>query len=490
LTGPAWSGFAGDAQHTADSAYASQALSKIHWQTTIDLHPQTSGGELIVHYASPIITRQNTVIVAVKTGLDGGFRLDARDGATGALKWSLPVDYQLPPHVFVPTYSMALAPSGRLYFAGAGGTVYYINDPDVSFRPAAHRMAFYGISNYTAHKSALNASVFIDTPLTISSAGNVFFGFQVTGSNPLNLSGGVARQSSDGSGRWVSASAASGDFTDDKVVQNCAPALSLSGGSVYVVVNRTNILGVGAAPISGSYLLRLNSQNLKTLDKVRLRDPMNNADANISDAATSSPTVGPNGDVFFGILDYPQNSNHDRGWLLHFNFDLSKQMTPGDFGWDDTASIVPAAMVKSYHGKSSYLLMTKYNNYADHGGNGVNKMAILDPTASQTDPSTHQTVMKQVLSIAGVTPDADFLAAFPHAVKEWCINTAVVDPATDSILANSEDGKLYRWNLSTNTFTQVVKLTSGLTEAYTPTVVGPDGTVYAINDSILFAVGR
>jgi hypothetical protein len=58
-----------------------------------------------------------------------------------------------------------------------------------------------------------------------------------------------------------------------------------------------------------------------------------------------------------------------------------------------------------------------------------------------------------------------------------------------SVLANSEDGKLYRWDLTTNCFTQVQTLTAGLGEAYTPTVIGPDGTVYAINDSKLFAVG-
>jgi WD40 repeat protein len=75
-------------------------------------------------------------------------------------------------------------------------------------------------------------------------------------------------------------------------------------------------------------------------------------------------------------------------------------------------------------------------------------------------------------------------------VKEWCINSAAVDPATDSVLAGSEDGKLYRWDLATNTFSQSMVLTSGLGEAYTPTLIGPDGTVYAINNATLFAVGR
>ena len=64
------------------------------------------------------------------------------------------------------------------------------------------------------------------------------------------------------------------------------------------------------------------------------------------------------------------------------------------------------------------------------------------------------------------------------------------DPATDSVLAGSEDGKLYRWDLQTNTITQSMVLTSGLGEAYTPTLIGPDGTVYGINNATLFAVGQ
>ena len=74
-------------------------------------------------------------------------------------------------------------------------------------------------------------------------------------------------------------------------------------------------------------------------------------------------------------------------------------------------------------------------------------------------------------------------------MREWCINSAAVDPVTKSILANSEDGKLYRWNLTTNTLAPAIALSPGIGEAYTPTVIGPDGTVYAINWAILNAVG-
>jgi hypothetical protein len=66
----------------------------------------------------------------------------------------------------------------------------------------------------------------------------------------------------------------------------------------------------------------------------------------------------------------------------------------------------------------------------------------------------------------------------------------VVDPFTKSVLVNSEDGKLYRWDLTTNTLSQTIVESQGIGEAYTPTAMGPDGTVYAINYSILNAVGR
>jgi hypothetical protein len=92
--------------------------------------------------------------------------------------------------------------------------------------------------------------------------------------------------------------------------------------------------------------------------------------------------------------------------------------------------------------------------------------------------------MKEILTQLGPTPNPDL-----PGVKEWCINSAAVDPATKSVLANNEDGKLYRWDLTTNTLSEQIVLTPGLGEAYTPTLIGPDGTVYAIDNATLFAVG-
>jgi len=49
---------------------------------------------------------------------------------------------------------------------------------------------------------------------------------------------------------------------------------------------------------------------------------------------------------------------------------------------------------------------------------------------------------------------------------------------------------VYRWDFASDTLSQRVRLTDGLGEAYTPTTIGADGTIYAINDAVLFAVGQ
>ena len=199
--------------------------------------------------------------------------------------------------------------------------------------------------------------------------------------------------------------------------------------------------------------------------------------------------VAPDGDVYFGVLANPNNGS--RGFLLRFSADLTVEKIPGGFGWDSTPAIVPASMAPLYQGASPYLIFTKYNNYRFADGDGVNRIALLDPNATQVDP--HATAnglveMREVLTVIGPTPDAP-TAAFPFAVREWCINTAAVNPATNSIFVPNEDGRIYRWNLATNSLSQAVALTRGFGEPYVPTIIGPDGTVFTLNGGTLFAVG-
>ena len=484
LSQPFWGGYARNAQHTAQADVASQPLSRIRWQTPMDTRPQYSGNELLIHYGSPLVTQANTVIVPVKGRADGGFRVEAHRGSDGRQLWRQSTDYRLPPHDWVPSFSPTLTATGKLWIPGGGGTVYYRTSVDASGAGRKHQVAFYGTTNYRRHRLMYRTNVFINTPMTSDDAGNIFFGFQVTGPTPLNLHSGIARISDSGIGTWVAAATAAADAAITKVAHNSAPAVSTDGSTLYVAVSNGN--GLGGAT---GYLLALDSQTLATIAIRRLQDPTSGQDADLHDDGTSSPTVGPDGDVYFGILENPFPSNHDRGWLLHFDGMLQPKGAPGAFGWDDTVSIVPAAAVASYSGSSTYLLMTKYNNYFEAGGDGVNRIAVLDPNGQMTDPISGATVMREVLTAVGPTPDA-VGPSFPNAVREWCINSAAVDPLTQSILANNEDGILYRWSLTTGTLSESIVLTPGIGEAYTPTLIGPDGTVYAINNAILFAVGQ
>ncbi len=488
-----WGGYGHDAQHDAIASVASQPISRILWQTPVDLNPQYSGSELLIHYGSPSITRSNTVIVPVKTGVYGGYEMEALSGATGATNWAQASDYVLPPHSWTPSFSGVLTPKNRFYFPGGGGTVYFCDTPDGTNSPAFGQIAFYGLTNYLANTNAYLNNVFIDTPITSDRYGNIFFGFQVTGSTPANLQSGIARIDFNGKCTNISASFAAGDATISKVAQNCAPALSNDHKTLYVAVNSSSSWADFG---DYGYLVALDSRTLAPIASVLLKDVKNPAsDANVPDDGTASPTVGPDGDVFYGVLENPPGSNHYRGWLLHFNGTLTQTKIPGAFGWDDSASVVSASLVPSYHGGSPYLLMTKYNNYAGAGtgsnvGNGVNKIAILDPQNSETDPVSGATVMNEVLTIAGPTPDSAHTNTYPNAVREWCINSAAVDPFTKTILANNEDGKLYRWDLTSNTLSETNVLTTGIGEAYTPTIIGVNGIVYAINNAILFAIGH
>lgn len=478
VAGPAWPQFSRDAQHSAAGAVATPALARIIWQTPVDSSPLYSAqGYLLTHYGSPVISGQNTVVVPVKTASTGAFKVEARSGSNGGLIWSATTDYVVPPHNWFPSFNVALSGS-RVYIPGAGGKLFYRDAVD-SAGGALQTAVFYGATAYNAAKAELDSAVMISTPITIDTAGNAWFGFFVTGTNSAGLASGIARVAPDGTGAWRAASVLANDSTIDRVAMNSAPAMANDGNSLYVAVS--SAAGQG-------YLVRVDAATLSPLARVALVDPSAGTPARITSDSTSSPAVGPDGDVFFGVLESSRGTHNSRGWLLHFNSALDQLKVPGSFGWDNTPSIVPATAVPSYTGPSTYLLAIKYNNYAGSGsGDGQNRMAIVDPSRSQADRVISSVqVMAEVLTIPGPTPDADH----PGGVREWCVNTGAVDPATRSMLINNEDGKLYRWNLATNQLTESIRFNNGLGQSYTPTAIGADGSVYAINNGVLFAVGR
>ncbi len=487
---PGWAGFGNDAWHSGISATAAQSMKGVRWSTPVDLTPP-GAGFILVHYGSPVITPANTVIVPVKTGASDGFRLDARKGGDGSLLWTAATDYVLPPHGWTPSYQPALA-GGRVWFPGAGGTVLHRDALDAAVPAHSGRVAFYGTRAYQDNPASFDTKVFVNTPITAAASGAIYLGFRTVAGAPLGLASGVARIDVAGNGSWVAASTLSGAPAAAVVPHQAAPALAPDGSTLYVAV--TGSTGQSA------YLVGLDPATLAVREaspgvpmRVLLKDPRDGGvnNALVSENSSAAPMVGPDGDVFYGVLGNPFNGS--RGWLLHYSADLQQTKIPGGFGWDNTAAVVPASAVPMYTGNSPYLVFSKYNDYAGFdGGTGVNRIALLDPNDTMTEPhlsSNGALVMRLVQAVAGLTPDPSYVNSYPDAVLEWCINAAAIDPATKSVIANSEDGKAYRWDLTTNTLSEAVVLSAGVGEAYTSTQIGPDGTVYATNRAVLNAVG-
>jgi hypothetical protein len=146
------SGFSGNAQHTGGYVPTAQNANRVHWSTSVDL----SNNGTLIHYGAAVLSAANTVFVPVKIAGDR-FQVSAFNGASGASLNTLPTDYILPAHNWILPYNPALAvgPSGtRLYYAGAGGTVYCIDNPDSAPAAAPAQVAFYGLARYKANPSA------------------------------------------------------------------------------------------------------------------------------------------------------------------------------------------------------------------------------------------------------------------------------------------------------------------------------------------------
>ena len=185
VTGPAWWNFGRDVQHAAQSGIATQSLARIVWQTPVDLvPPYLANNVLHIHYGSPVITAEQHRAGPGQAQSRRRIPRRSARGRNGALLWSAPTDYVLPAHDWTPSYNIALTQGNRVYWPGAGGKLFFRDNADAA-DGAVQTVVFYGNEAYDAARAAYDATVIINTPLTVDPRGNVYFGFIVTGPTPL-----------------------------------------------------------------------------------------------------------------------------------------------------------------------------------------------------------------------------------------------------------------------------------------------------------------
>ncbi len=221
-----------------------------------------------------------------------------------------------------------------------------------------------------------------------------------------------------------------------------------------------------------------------------LLDPSTGTPGRISDDSTASPTVGPDGDVYFGVLERTFGTHNARGWLLHFDAALG---SAGDAGRLRLGRHAPRSCRQRWCRRTTarrrYLLMTKYNNYAGVGsGDGIEPDRRPRPERHADRPDLGHPDHAEVLTILGPDPRG-------RARRRPRSGSGASTPRR-STRRRSRCSSTARTAISTagtssaTRFSQRIQLTSGIGEAYTPTAVGADGTVYAVNNAVLFSVAK
>ena len=137
-----------------------------------------------------------------------------------------------------------------------------------------------------------------------------------------------------------------------------------------------------------------------------------------------------------------------------------------DFGWDMTPAIFEHDGTWSVIMKDNHYPVGSYCGLPGFCGQGDAKYFLTSLTPDLRTEWTYQ-------------PDGEPL--------EWCVNMVAVDRA-GTVFANSEDGNVYAVDASGKQLGHIF-LRLAIGAAYTPIAIGENGVVYAQNAGALFAVG-
>jgi hypothetical protein len=207
-------------------------------------------------------------------------------------------------------------------------------------------------------------------------------------------------------------------------------------------------------------------------------DPTTNAlgSGTISDDASSTPTVLPDGSVLFGATD---NYNYSRGHMFHFDAQ-GHYLNAYSFGWDNTPG--------SYQHDGTYSIVVKDNHYPSPAYCYFNNPVCTPVPAGPYYVSQLNANLQVEWSFKNTTIDGGHSNGY-----EWCVNAPVID-SNGVVYVTSEDGNVYSIPQGhSGVFTQWqqrIFLLEALGAAYTPLSIGNDGKLYTQNNGNLFVVGQ
>jgi hypothetical protein len=429
-----------------------------------------------------------------------------------ATDWTpIPNDYTL--GGWEPLFQPVLAQT-YLYVPGAGGTIYQL---DESSGVVLQRINPFGASE--------DPTKFVSGGLTADGQGNIYYDvMQVVvawpwDSNVVNSwivkfspAGSVATATytsllpgapskclgvfSPKQLPWPpSANAVPGNINcgSQRPGLNIAPAISADGSTLYTL-SRAHFWG------RESYLLALNTADLSLQWSTSLLglfddgcnvllppdgqpggcsicgatglDPTQNTlgAGIISDQASASPLVAPDGSILLGVNDA---FDYGRGHLVKFD-SAGNYQANYNFGWDTTPAIFP--------NNGTYSVILKDNHY-DSGSYCSN------PTYCPPAPPGPYYITQLDSNLVPQWQFQDTTTNKQHPNGyEWCVNAAAVD-SNGIVYADNEDGYLYAIN-QRGDLQQRIFLERAISAGYTPTSIGGDGTIYGENAGHLVAIGN
>ncbi len=444
-----WNQWAHDPQHNGYVPdVEGQPVNNIRWALEYD--HSTPGGSIFIHYASPLIDGSNNIYMTERERIDGVVHYGVMKlDATGAVLCRYASDYAVPPFPFSrwePVFHPVLT-NGLLYVPRGRGALQGISPDDCS--EIGDPIAPYPIPDDPDLLRQLLMTVFVAGVPTADASGNVFYPLLALSGNPLNLKSQFVRVDASGPVTSVNYEDLTGDPAQ-RPPMNAGAAIA-PDGTIYIGSVRQGDPSTGwLVAVNPDLTLKWKGSMASDLSRV----------ARLIDESSSCPVVGPDGRVFYGGHNGNQLSD---GYLYSFspNGDFLGSF---DFGWDTTPAVFPDPDGDPTH----YHLVQKYNRYLDRRY----YMVSLDPNTMSIE------------------------CQWELVGREWCINAPAIDK-NGTVYTNGEDGFLYALqgmypasNGGCSPTATRIMLDRARDAAYTPLALGPDGTVYTLNNGRMFSVGN